>query len=158
MKKMTIILVTVVLILLLGALWVSFDIQKNLNNYYFPNKTETSGEQSNTFNPYGTWAWKSDDGSSTFSLTIKQGETSNSIVGDYCAVYDFGNRIDCGEDTKNESIIGTISGNEAELTFTSWYWGETGKAIILNDKEGLRWKVIEGSSYFPLEALLVRQQ
>tara|TARA_B100000780_G_C21117937_1_gene452489 strand:+ start:233 stop:652 length:420 start_codon:yes stop_codon:yes gene_type:complete len=67
---------------------------------------------------------------------------NDSIWGKYCAISNFGNRIDCStEDELN--IKGKINGNSAEVTFYSFYGAKNGKALLLIKGNQLTWKITQ---------------
>jgi hypothetical protein len=104
----------------------------------------------------GEWKWVNNSDQLTFNLKIKQ--IGRNISGSYCAIADYGNRVDCDENGKI-AIMGTINGQIANLNFTDYYSGATGKANItwINENK-LLWEITyiqEGDYYLPKSAIMV---
>ena len=84
-----------------------------------------------TFDLTGNWSWATKN--STFDLTLNQ--SNNCVTGNYCAVANNGNKIDCYVN-KNDScsLYGCLSNNKANLVFTSCYVGAKGLANIIYNR------------------------
>lgn len=106
----------------------------------------------------GKWKWNKNNDYSTFDLELKI--INNEIKGEHCIVSMNGRRIDCTDQDKY-SIKGTLNGNIANITYTSYYSNTSGKATLelLNDGT-LKWKITKearGQTFFPIKAILVKQ-
>lgn len=108
----------------------------------------------------GEWDWNDAPGSKTFSIYIKQ--HGNRLEGQYCAVAQNGNKIDCEDDGK-PNVAGII--DEAEqssiVDFYSFFGAQSGKALLRISKGRLIWHIIEspkgGEFYAPQNAILDRR-
>lgn len=136
------------------------------NVYY--NKTDNSKEitvnsnknniQLDSKNAIGTWKWRSDDKSQEFTIKIKKVE-KDSVFGQYCAVYNNGNKLDCDFNDKN-NLQGLLIKDKIQLNFYSFFGAKNGKAEIKILKNHIEWKVIkspEGEYYSPESATLYRK-
>lgn len=80
---------------------------------------------SNTPNFNGKWSYNDED--SAFSVDLKQEGTK--ISGRHSSVALSGRRIDAADENE-QTISGTVTGNEANITIRSCYSGEKGTAKI----------------------------
>jgi hypothetical protein len=107
----------------------------------------------------GKWDWSDAPNSRTFSIEIKQ--WGKKIEGQYCAVAQNGNRVDC-DDERNPNIKGMIdgAGRPATVEFSSFFGAQDGKATLTLEKNRLIWHVIKipvgGEFYAPNDAVLDR--
>ncbi|MEM5293752.1 hypothetical protein VSR82_05350 [Burkholderia sp. JPY481] len=109
----------------------------------------------------GLWDWNDAPGPSTFSIKLK--EQGRVLRGQYCAVAQNGNKIDC-DDEQNANIEGHVdaAGQSAVVRFSSFFGAKSGKAQLKIDDGRLVWHIIkkpvEGEVYAPKHAVLDRQQ
>ena len=91
----------------------------------------------------GIWYWEDHFHGNTFVLKIKQ--NIDSVWGAYCAVHDFGKRIDCSEDSEEYNIFGKIIGDTARVRFNGFFEGVVGGvAVIYKDGQHvLNWHIIK---------------
>jgi hypothetical protein len=108
----------------------------------------------------GAWDWTVSPQSMTFSVVLRQ--HGKEISGQYCAVAQNGNRVDC-DDEGNTNIHGTVdaTAKSAVVDFSSFFGAERGRALLKIDNHGrLIWKVINspigGDFYAPKDAVLDR--
>lgn len=110
-------------------------------------------------NIIGTWNWRSDDKSQEFTIKIKK-VSNDSIFGQYCAVSNNGNKLDCDFDDIN-NIKGLIIGNKIQITFNSFFGAKNGSAEITIFDKYIEWKVTKspkGEYYAPQSATLYRKE
>lgn len=106
----------------------------------------------------GVWNWRSDDKSQEFTIKIKKID-KDSVFGQYCAVYNNGNKIDCDVDDIN-NIKGLITKNKIQLKFNSFFGAKDGKAEIEIFENHIEWKIIKspkGEYYSPESATLYKK-
>lgn len=136
---------------------------KNSDNYSINNneKTEIINDeniQADAKNIIGTWNWRSGDKSQEFTIKIKKID-NDSVFGQYCAVYNNGNKLDCDFDDIN-NIKGLIIGDKIQLNFNSFFGAKNGKAEIKISEKYIEWKVTKspkGEYYAPESATLYRK-
>lgn len=110
----------------------------------------------------GKWYWKSADGKNTFFVSLKT--VKDSVYGYYCAVYDRGNRIDCGSDETDINLKGTINDSDMSLVFASFFGAENGRVMItLNMMDTtLIWRIkvypSGGNCFAPENAVLTKKK
>ena len=114
-----------------------------------------------TNNLSGKWEWKENNLAFTFDIYIKQ--TGDSITGNYCAIANNGNKIDCSvENDDNCNMYGKQVNNVTVLTFTSCYMEAKGEAIITYNpkKDELIWKLGNTTDivFAPDSAILKRRR
>lgn len=112
----------------------------------------------NTKNLIGTWNWRSDDKSQEFTIRIKRIE-KDSVFGQYCAIYNNGNKIDCDFDDIN-NLKGLITNDNIKLSFSSFFGAKNGKAEIKIFDNHIEWKIVKepkGEYYSPQIATLSRK-
>ena len=106
----------------------------------------------------GEWDWNSAPSTRTFSIKLKQ--KGNRLYGQYCAVAQNGNKIDC-DDEEDINIVGYIdnTGKSSIVKFSSFFDAKNGKAKISINGENLFWRIIKnpegGEFYAPKDAILV---
>lgn len=96
-------------------------IRVTIAGYLLLASTISSGEScKQTFT--GTWDWTTSPQSRTFSIKLKQ--QGDKISGQYCAVAQNGNRVDC-DDEDNSNIHGRIEvgAMSATVDFFVFLWG-----------------------------------
>ncbi len=133
------------------------DIHSSIDNN---KKNEVINESNNirtdSNNLIGVWNWRSDDKSQAFTIKIKKID-KDSVFGQYCAVYNNGNKIDCDVDDIN-NIKGLIIKNKIQLNFNSFFGAKDGLAeITIIDNSELKWKITKdpkGEFYAPSECIL----
>jgi hypothetical protein len=86
----------------------------------------------------GSWYWKSEDSSSSFKIIVYQND--DSVYGQYCAAYDFGNRLDCDFDTEY-NINGRAYDSIALVKFSSFYGAKDGEATLTLQGNKLQWDI-----------------
>jgi hypothetical protein len=104
----------------------------------------------------GNWCWQAAPSTArsangppeaSFSLSLKV--SGNAIAGSHCAVAQWGNRIDCAEGDE-VTISGAYSVDSVEVTYTSAYSGQKGKAKLVPSGNGLIWQPQrEAAGYLP---------
>jgi hypothetical protein len=109
----------------------------------------------------GEWVLVSAPKSSEFSIKLRQ--TGRDLRGQYCAIVQNGNRIDC-DDEENPNIYGVTnsSGAAAIVEFSSFFGATKGKSQLKIVKGQLVWHVESapsgGAYYAPRDAVLVRSK
>lgn len=109
----------------------------------------------------GDWIWLVAPKSRTFSIKLRQ--TGRDVRGQYCAIVQNGNRIDC-DDEENPNIYGVTnsSGTAAIVEFSSFFGATKGKSQLKVVKGQLVWHVESapsgGAYYAPRDAVLVRSK
>ena len=103
--------------------------------------------------------WTSVD--ENISLDLDLFQTGEDVEGYHCSVTKHAQRIDCRLESDNlgYSIIGTVKGNIAEVTFLSTYCNDYGSAKIVKCGDYLYWEITEypdGEFYLPLTVILER--
>jgi hypothetical protein len=116
----------------------------------------------NTANFQGKWWAKGND----WGFDLKLAQKGNKLTGNYCAVAENGNKIDC-DDKESENISGDIKDNVAKIKFISNFRmngtdaDHTGKAEITLKNGRLYWIVTKptrnGYYYCPDKATLKRE-
>lgn len=88
-----------------------------------------------------------------FLLELK--ENGSRLQGAHLIVTQQGRRIDAAEDRNDQTISGRISGDMAEIEFTSSFGG-SGKATMICSREKMEWRIRDsaGSHWFPGKATL----
>lgn len=105
----------------------------------------------------GEWDWNDAPSTTTFSIDIKQ--HGNELIGQYCAVAQNGNKIDC-DDEENPNIDGVVdsAGKSAIVSFSSFFGAKNGRATIKISGGHLIWHIVkkpsEGEFYAPKDAIL----
>ncbi|WP_409417016.1 hypothetical protein [Flavobacterium sp. PS2] len=135
------------------------EIKKDVH-YDNDNKNEIINNyvQTDSKNIIGVWNWRSDDKSQQFTIQIKRIE-KDSVFGQYCAVYNNGNKLDCDVDDTN-NIKGLIVKDKIQLSFDSFFGAKNGKAEIKIFENHIEWKIIKspkGEFYSPESAILYRK-
>ncbi|MBB3213807.1 hypothetical protein FHW67_003108 [Herbaspirillum sp. Sphag1AN] len=108
----------------------------------------------------GDWEWLNAPESQTFSIHLEQ--HGRNLIGQYCAVTQSGNKIDCDAD-KNPNIHGMLdeTGTIAVVDFSSFFGGDNGKASLNFDGKSLMWHItrqpVDGQSYAPTAATLIHR-
>ncbi|WP_423394961.1 hypothetical protein [Burkholderia sp. LMG 21824] len=109
----------------------------------------------------GEWDWSNSSGTMTFSIDLKK--QGGRIYGQYCAVAQNGNKIDC-DDEESPNIDGVIGGDgkSAVVNFNSFFGAKNGEAFLRMVGGRLIWHVVrnpsEGEFYAPKDAILVPHQ
>jgi hypothetical protein len=109
----------------------------------------------------GAWDWNVAPSTSTFSIKLKQ--QGGGLRGQYCAVAQNGNKIDC-DDEENPNIEGNVdaTGQSATVRFSSFFGAKSGKAQVTMRDGHLVWHVIRkpigGEFYAPKNAVLDRHE
>lgn len=107
----------------------------------------------------GSWDWADSPQSRNFSIILKQQRSK--LSGQYCAVAENGNRIDCDDD-EHPNIHGSVDAEAmtASVGFSSFFGAENGRALLKIDGGRLIWKIIKdpigGDFYAPKNAVLKR--
>jgi len=131
----------------------------NAGNRHIVNVNINDGCQPNNdkIKYIGAWYWKNMDSSSSFKIILSK--RNDSIYGQYCAAYNFGNRLDCDFDTIY-NLKGKISKDSILLTFHSFYGAKNGEAIIKLNKDVLSWYIKKwptgGDCFAPEKAEMCR--
>jgi hypothetical protein len=88
-----------------------------------------------------------------FLLELK--EDGSRLRGAHLIVAQQGRRIDASEDQNDQTITGKISGDMAEIEFTSSYGG-SGRATMMCSRGKMEWRIRDsaGSHWFPARATL----
>jgi len=105
----------------------------------------------------GDWICEKNNEKMSFSINIQ--EQQENYVGTYCAIAEYGNRIDCSTD-KQVSFQLKKSILTQEVEFYSYYSGTHGKVKIQLKNNKLYWIVIkqpDGEFYVPNKAVLKKQ-
>lgn len=107
----------------------------------------------------GDWVWSyQDDKHETEVNIIENG--SNSFLLKYCSTFEYGNKLDCGEESDKKIQLTKISNNVYEGVFKSYYSGATGKVrITLINNSNLKIEIINEPNdeyYFPKSATFTR--
>lgn len=107
----------------------------------------------------GTWTWFSKDRSKQFTLKIRDCK-SKIFKAQYCAVYNYGVKMDCDFDSIN-NISGITKGEVIKVKFYSFFNAKDGKAEIkIINKSKLFWKIKKipnGEYYAPLQCFLIKK-
>ncbi len=95
--------------------------------------------------------------SDEFTLWFRS--AGNHLCGDHLATAHLGDRVDEGDLIGSPSIVGTVTGAEASVTFKST-WGGTGHAQLSVQDGTLRWHVTDkdGIYWLPDDATLHRSK
>lgn len=110
----------------------------------------------------GKWHWQSVDKSQEFTLKIKS-IVEDTIYAQYCAVSDYGNKLDCDFDDKS-NIKGRLLKNKATLQFYSFFSSinDKGKAeITIIDGNTIEWKILSppnGEYHCPMKCILKKEK
>lgn len=108
----------------------------------------------------GNWKWERNSDKGEFNISFSQ--KGDSIIGNYCAIAQAGERIDCfdkGEYSFRFLIPGSNS-NQIEFKFRTAYSNTFGKAKITLGNKNLLWEILEkpkGEFYAPLKAVLIKE-
>jgi len=120
---------------------------------------------SNKVNSYqgtfsGNWKWERNSDKGEFTISFSQ--KGDTVIGNYCAIAQAGERIDCF-DKGEYSFRFLISGSNStriEFKFKTAYSNTYGKAKITLENNKLLWEIIEkpkGEFYAPLKAVLLKE-
>lgn len=107
----------------------------------------------------GTWEWEDAPQARFFSIKLRQ--RGKQLTGQYCAVAQGGNRIDC-DNGGDRNIRGVVNadGVQAMATFSSFFGAEDGAAIISLSGDKIKWRIIKdpvgGDFFAPHEAVMMR--
>lgn len=108
----------------------------------------------------GKWYWFSNDSSRSFQLQLVQ--NGDSLVGQYCAVYDNGKRLDCSDNDSDYNIAAKIENDSLTATFSSFFNATNGEAILKMTNDSLLWYIrkypVGGASYAPRRAVLYKSK
>ena|ERR1700742_1201813 len=110
-----------------------------------------------TQNFTGMWTWSKAPSSASFSLDLRQ--TGRQLDGQYCAVAQNGNRVDC-DDERNPNVKGTLttSGDAVIVKFSSFFGATGGRAELRKSSGHLIWHILEaphgGEFWAPKDAIL----
>lgn len=143
---------------------------KNHNNISFEDKVKPIiSEQPNEINISsfeGEWEWlnnpnKADIPENLFTLKLEK-TSDNEVRGQYCAIAQSGNKIDCTNDIEF-NIKGNIKDNKIDATFYSFFDIKKNRGnielSILNENT-IKWKIIKDSNsefYAPKECILIKK-
>jgi len=88
----------------------------------------------------GDWVWFMAPNSRAFSIKLRQ--TGRDVSGQYCAIVQNGNRIDC-DDEENPNMYGVAnsSGTDAIVEFSSFFGATKGKSQLKIVNGQLIWHV-----------------
>lgn len=108
-----------------------------------------------------TWRWRSDDKSREFTVKILR-LTKDSLVAQYCAVYNNGEKMDCDFD-QNINIKAAFDKKKNAYvgTFNSFFNSGKGICSIQRSDNSLSWKILKipaGEYYAPTECILKKQE
>lgn len=78
---------------------------------------------------------------STMSLRLT--EKNGSITGEYCLIYNNGNRIDCTTDNENNISGYVVGNNKVVINFYTWFGEKGGKAEVYLDGNKAIWKLLK---------------
>jgi len=84
--------------------------------------------------------WVQSNPSEGNSFKVELDVESDSIWGSYCAVSDFGNRIDCSIDNEL-NLKGVIKGTVAEVSFYSFFGAKNGVSKLSLKDSSLVWEI-----------------
>jgi hypothetical protein len=107
----------------------------------------------------GTWEWEDAPQARSFSIKLRQ--HGQRLFGQYCAVAQGGNRIDCdnGGDRNIRGIV-NADGVQAMARFSSFFGAKDGAAIISLSGDKIKWRIIKdpvgGDFFAPHEAVMMR--
>ncbi|WP_156437143.1 hypothetical protein [Burkholderia sp. RF2-non_BP3] len=106
----------------------------------------------------GEWDWVDAPDTMTFSIDLTQNGTK--LYGQYCAVAQNGNKVDCdGKADANINGIVDIAGRSAIVNFSSFFGARNGKASLNISNGRLVWHIVkipaDGEFYAPKKAILV---
>ena len=86
------------------------------------------------------------------SFNIDLNITNNDVIGNFCYVTHFGNRIDCDNKFKSQ-----LKNKNIFFDFNSSFGGENGKAVISMNNNSISWKLLQepsGKFYVPKKSIL----
>lgn len=106
----------------------------------------------------GDWFWLSQDSTKSFKINLmRQGD---SVIGQYCAAYEKGKKLDC-EFSNSRNINGRASGDSLILHFHSFYNAQNGLATVKMVNKTLVWRIMNmpvgGDCYAPKDAIMYRK-
>ncbi|MCP9201598.1 hypothetical protein MKO06_16935 [Gramella sp. GC03-9] len=108
----------------------------------------------------GVWFWNSENGRNSLELRILKVD-DKSVEGNYCSVFNNGEKIDCNSELENEVnfLLNKTSENTYQGTFTSHYSSANGllKIIHIPLNKKMIFEIIEapkGEYYLPEKAVL----
>lgn len=131
----------------------------NNNNLNNNEKKEIISNEEELKNILGTWNWRSEDKSEEFTIKIKN-IVNDSVFGQYCAVTDNGNKLDCDFDDIN-NIKGIIVKDKIYLNFNSFFGAKNGQAEIKISQNYIEWKITKspiGEYYSPKSVTLHKKE
>lgn len=105
----------------------------------------------------GRWTWNNAPASESFSLDLKQ--AGKRLDGQYCAVAQNGNRVDC-DDERSPNLTGTLTtnGEVVIVKFSSFFGAKDGRAELRKSGGHLIWHILEaphgGEFWAPKDAIL----
>ncbi|REC50181.1 hypothetical protein [Chryseobacterium pennipullorum] len=107
-----------------------------------------------------TWRWKSEDKSQEFTLKILE-ITNDSLFAQYCAVYNYGQKLDCDFE-KNINIKAAFNRGENAYVgdFHSFFNSGKGKCLIKVTDQALSWSILkipDGEYYAPDTCILKKE-
>lgn len=107
------------------------------------------------------WRWRSDDKSREFTVKIIR-LTKDSLIAQYCAVYDNGAKMDCDFD-QNINIKAAFDKEKNAYigTFNSFFNSGKGICSIERSANSLAWKILKipaGEYYAPTGCILKKQE
>ena len=104
-----------------------------------------------------TGVWESKWGNNSFQIRISQSE--NFIKGQYCAVMNKGDRMDCDFDDIN-NLEGVVKQEAINIYFYSFFGAINGKAILTPDGNNIKWEIVKwpegGDCYAPETTILIK--
>lgn len=123
--------------------------------------TKKNGNISKSVSLPETWRWRSDDKSREFTVKILK-LTKDSLVAQYCAVYNNGEKMDCDFD-QNINIKATFDKKKNAYvgTFNSFFNSGNGICSIQRSDSSLFWKILKipaGEYYAPTECILKKKE
>ncbi len=118
-------------------------------------------DKTKSFSVSETWRWRSEDRSREFTVKILK-LTGDSLVAQYCAVYNSGGKLDCDFDG-DANIKAAFDRDENAYTgnFKSFFNSGYGACSIKRTDNSLIWKIVkvpEGEYYAPDQCVLKKVQ
>jgi hypothetical protein len=150
------------IILFLACLYLFISCNNNeikkQNDYNMNNEKANVVNKNIQKNLIGVWNWRSNDKTQEFTIKIKKID-KDSVFGQYCAVYNNGNKLDCDLDDIN-NIKGLIIKDKIQLDCSSFFGAKNGKAEIKFYEDHIEWKITKspkGEYYSPELATLYKK-
>jgi len=90
------------------------------------------------------------------SFNIDLNITDNNVIGNFCYVTHFGNRIDCDNKFK-----GNLKKQRIFFNFNSSYGAKQGRAMIIINDDNISWELLDeplGEFYAPKKSILFKKE